>query len=445
MSVAVRLYHQAKSCLGRRLGDDASRLVLSLFFKAVFGIQRVFHFDSVEDTGLAILMGGKKVLGRKVLGRLVRAAPVRGVLRLVKRTEPQWHRGDGVDVSIDEHAVPRFTRKFSIRKGFHTIRNKKMKVEKLFYTFCVHARKLASLVVTRGNGRLASVSQKLLPPLRRRLRGQTLRVILDAGAAQNHDELLKVACHPNQVTIVRVPRRRAYRTAWEKLPSTAWERLEEPGPYKAAPPKVIHIAQTTTHLKGKKAEVDVRTVVVREEKARAKERWHALWVFGDMTTPAYMLVQEFRTRQQHEQTHRKLLHDLFVDTALSGYDKRSPNLKRPGFKQNALTLYAWVTALAANAIEELEFTLPRRFLHAHPRTLRRWLFHVPADLYLSPTTLIVMLRPHHLGPLWAKLVAQTNRHPLRIPWLGDRRLLLALANVASPAIEEPAIAPSLAA
>ena len=251
--------------------------------------------------------------------------------------------------------------------------------------------------------------------------------------------------HPQQVTLVRVPRRPAYRKAWEKLPSGTWTYLEEPGPHKAAPPKVVHLAETTTHLKGKKGEVDVRTVVVREAKARGKERWHALWVFGDTTTPPYALVQEFRTRQHHEQTYRKLLHDAFVDTAPSGYSKHSRNLERPGFQQNALTLYAWVTALAANVLEELTTKLPPRFLHAHPRTIRRWLLHVPADLYLSPTSLIVLLQPKYLLPLWDKLIAEANRCPVHIPWLDNRRLLLSRATVASPAIRELAIAPSIAA
>jgi len=182
MATAVRLHRRAERFLGRLGAGKATRLVLSLFFKAVLGIPRVFHFETLHDLGFAILTDGKQVLSRTVLGGLVRAAPVKGVLRFVRATQPTLHTSDGTTISIDEHVIARFTRKFAIRKGFHTIRNKHMKVEKLFYPFSVGGRKLLSLIVTRGNAGLAALSQKLLVPLRRRARGRTLRVILDAGA-----------------------------------------------------------------------------------------------------------------------------------------------------------------------------------------------------------------------------------------------------------------------
>ena len=430
MPVAVRLHRIAERYLGRLGPGKATRLVLSLFFKAVLGIQRVFHFETINDLGFAILTGGKTVLSRTMLGGLVRAAPVKGVLGFVRATQPVLQRADGATVSIDEHVIARFTRKFAIRKGFHTIRNKHMKVEKLFYPFSVGGRKLLSLIVTRGNGGLAAISQSLLAPLRRRARGRKLRVILDAGAALNHQQLLALAQHPRQVTLVRTPRKPAYRERWAKLPASAWQRLQEPGPFKKAPPKIIHVAETRMHLGSKKdrkaSHAEVRTIVVREQARRGKERWHAIWVFNDDRSPAFDLVREFRTRQLHEQTYRILLHDAFVDTAPSGYNKKSPNVKRPGFKQNAITLYAWTAALAANALDAFSRTLPSRFLHAHPRTLRRWLFNVDADLFLGNDTLIVMLQPRQLQRLWLSIVRSANRHPVRIPWFDNRRLILAL-------------------
>lgn len=430
MPVAVRLHRVAERYLGRLGPGKATRLVLSLFFKAVLGIQRVFHFETIHDLGFAILTGGKTVLSRTMLGGLVRAAPVKGVLGFVRKTQPALQHADGATVSIDEHVIARFTRKFAIRKGFHTIRNKHMKVEKLFYPFSVGGRKLLSLIVTRGNGGLAAISQTLLGPLRRRARGRKLRVILDAGAALNHQQLLALAQHPRQVTLVRAPRKPAYRQRWAKLPASAWQRLQEPGPFKKAPPKIIHVAETRMPIGAKNKpgahHAEVRTIVVREQARRGKERWHAIWVFNDETSAAFDLVREFRTRQHHEQTYRILLHDAFVDTAPSGYNKKSPNVKRPGFQQNAITLYAWTAALAANALDAFSKTLPRRFLHAHPRTLRRWIFNIDAEIFLSKDTLIVMLHPRRLRRLWLSFVRSANRHPVHIPWLDNRRLILAL-------------------
>jgi hypothetical protein len=226
MPVALRLHRAAQTCLGSLGTGKGSRLVLSLFFKAVLGVARVFHFETLDDLGFAILTGGKKVLSRSTLGGLVRAAPIQGVLKFLHRTRPPLRANDGQTISIDEHAIARFTRKFSIRKGFHTIRNKHMKIEKLFFPFSIGGRKLLSLIVTRGNAGLATLSQRLLVPLRRQARGRVLRVILDAGAAHNHQRLLELADHPRQVTLVRAPRKKAYR----KRPGLA---LRSQGPSKA--------------------------------------------------------------------------------------------------------------------------------------------------------------------------------------------------------------------
>ncbi len=138
------------------------------------------------------------------------------------------------------------------------------------------------------------------------------------------------------------------------------------------------------------------------------------------------LVREFRTRQHHEQTYRIMLHDIHVDTAPSGYNKRSSQPERPGFQQNSLTLYAWIAALATNALQAFSLLLPNQFHRAHPRTLRRWFLFTPAELFLGHDTLIVLLKPKRLLPLWNFLIQRANQRNTRIPWLDNRRLILSL-------------------
>ena len=447
MRQAVRLDRLARRFLGCLGADRASRLCLSLFFKAVLGIQRIFHFSTLQDPGLAILTGGRKVLSREQLGSWLRQVPTRAVQALLRDSEPTVPRHPEHTISIDEHCVPRFTRKFRIKKGYHTIRNKFMPVEKLFFSFHLGMRSLLSLIVTRGNGKLCLLAHKLRDRLRPRVRGATVYLLLDAGAAQNTDSLLRLVEVPDQITIVRTPRRPAYRRQWEKLPASAWQRLEEPGPYSAAPPKVIHVAQTVTQLRDTRQRpgrsYPVRTIIVREAARRGKERWHALWVFGDDTTPPYKLVERYRQRQHHEQRYRILLHDAFVDTAPSGYNKRSRNPTKPGFLQNALPLYAWLCGLATDALERLGRRLGNRFLHAHPRTLRRYWLCIPAELYLLGTDrLLVVLRVKRLRSLWETLIRRANSDPVRIPWLQNRKLLLALdkkiARPKSAGVNDPA-------
>jgi hypothetical protein len=416
------------------LADAASRLVLSLFFKAVLGIQRIFHFSTLHDAGLAILTGGRRVLSRTRLGSLVRKVPAAAVDKLVHHSESHLPRHVPHIISIDEHTVPRFTRKFQIKKGYHTIRNKHMPVEKLTFGFHVGLRSLLSLVVTPGDAKLVDLAKTLLQRLRARLRGAPVCVLLDAGAAQDTHALLSLVDAPKQVTLVRTPRRPRYVADWKRIPEQAWQRLEEPGPFVAAPPKIIHITETTTKLPDTRGTAkcirSVRTIVIREQSRRGpeKDRWHALWIFGDDATPAYELVQRYRQRQHHEQRHRILLHDAFVDTAPSGYDKRSPDPKTPRFKPGALALYTWLCGVATDALQRLSARLPMRFQNAHPRTLRRFLFGQPGELYLlGPDRLLVVIHATRLRPLWESLIARLNRDPVRIPWLQNRKLFLNLA------------------
>jgi len=429
MPVAVRLYHAAGRSLSA-LRKDAPRLVLSLLFKAALGIQRVFHFETLDDPGFAILTGGQKVLTRQKLGGLLRGAPLCEVHGLMQRTAPAIKQADTQRFSIDEHTIARFTRKFAIPKGYHTIRNKHMKVEDITFAYHEGGRRLISLVATVGGESLTGIAGQLLPSLRRRARGAELRLALDAGAAKRYDELLELVAHERQVALVRIPRKQSYIKAWTQLPEADWQLHKEPGAYQGAPPKVIHVADTRMTVKGEtRKQEGVRTVVVREEtKKEGKERWHGLWIFGEKPgkeTPALEVVKEFRARQHHEQTYRVLVHDAYVDTAPSGYDKEGEP-DSPDFKPSALTLYAWVAALATNELLKLTRWLPQRFYRAHPRTLRRWFLNIHADIFLGQGTLIVLLEPKRLRNVWRSLVARINRRAIRVPWMGNRQLVLSL-------------------
>jgi hypothetical protein len=288
---------------------------------------------------------------------------------------------------------------------------------------------LLDLMVTPGNGKLARIASLMLGGLRARSRSP-MRVVLDAGAAQSHADLLRVADqNPNQVLLVRAPRRQAYLARWAALPTSAFSAHDEPGRYKGAAPKRIHIVETTTRIRALKnaPHREVRTIVIREEKRRGKDRWHAIFVFRDNATSPLELLHEFRARQHHEQSYRVLLHDAFVDTVPSGYNKKSKNPDRPGFRKNAITLYAWLAGLAVNAMTALTAELPKRFSLAPPRTLRRWWFNFPADVYSTESHLLVVLNPRWFRSWWERKVLELNRQNVRIPWMRDRLVRYSLS------------------
>lgn len=426
MRQGVQLARAAQQTLPSA-GAQAGRLVLSLFFKAVLGIERIFHFESIKDVGLALLTGGKRVLRRDTLGALLRAAVPTEVAAFRRRTEPQLPQRPVQEISLDPHGLARFTAKFVIPKGFHTLRNKYMRLEKLTYSFCLKTRTLLSLVAGPGDQSLLVTIQTLLERLMPRLRGAGLRLYLDAEAAKDHKALVNlVEQYPSTSFVVRTPRRRSYVAAWEALPPEEFRSLEEPGPYKGAPPKRIHVAETRTQLQGPCGPSFVRTLVVREANHKGKERWHALWVFHDSQSLPETVIKRYRQRQHNEQRYRVMAHDCALDTAPSGYSKKSPNPKHPDFCDNALSLFGWVVGLATNLLEGWSLRLPRRFIHAFPRTLRRWFFAVPASLYEGTDTLLVVLRPVGLRRLWMALVERANHNPVRIPWFHNKRLLFSL-------------------
>ena len=82
--------------------------------------------------------------------------------RFCHRTSP-WELLRDLEalLSFDEHAIPRWTKKFSIRKGYVTTRNKHMRCEKLYYGYEPHLRRFITIKATPGNVELRDVSRLL--------------------------------------------------------------------------------------------------------------------------------------------------------------------------------------------------------------------------------------------------------------------------------------------
>lgn len=419
---------KARATLAKRLKseDKAQRLVLSLFFRAVLGVQRIFHFETITDLGFAILTGGRKVVSRSRLGGWVRAVSTPAVKAFTRATERLGAlRARVVTLSLDEHAVARWTRKFRIQKGFHAIRNRHMRLEKLVFLHWPAQRRFLLSLATRGKTSLAALATTFLRALRARVHPRQVRLILDAGASSRHADLRALDRHRATVFLIRAPRRPSYVRAWKKLPREAFVPAEDPGRYVGAKIKEIAVAETTTSIPG--MAVPIRTVVVRENAASGKHRWHTLFILHDETTPALDLLHEYRTRQHHEQGHRIGVHDLMLDTVPSGYPKSS-RADRPGFRQGPIRLCAWITALAWDALCELSAALPKRFHWAHPRTLRRWVLERDAELVLTRSHLLVVLASTR-GLLWLRpLVRKLNDTAPELPWLDRRRLIMGFSG-----------------
>ncbi|HWU90984.1 MAG TPA: hypothetical protein VN253_27150 [Kofleriaceae bacterium] len=432
---------KAGATLAKRLKseDHARRLVLSLFFRAVLGIQRIFHFETITDKGFAILTGGEKVLSRVHLGSWARAVSTPAVKAFTRATERLGAlRANVVTLSVDEHAVARWTRKFRIQKGFHAIRNRHMRVEKLVFLHWPAQRRFLLSLATRGKTSLAALAIGLLRTLRARVRPRQVRVILDAAASARHADLCALDRFRATVFLIRAPRRPSAVRAWKRLPREAFIAAEDPGRFVGAKAKEIAIAETTTTVPG--IATPVRTLVVRENAASGKHRWHTLYILHDPTTPPLDLLQEYRTRQHHEQGHRIGVHDLALDAVPSGYPKHG-RPDRPGFRHGPIQLASWIAALSWDALRELSLSLPKRLHLAHPRTLRRWVLERNAELFLTRSHLLIVLDSTR-GLRWLlPLVRKLNDIAPELPWLGSRRVAMGFVAPRRPPDARPLMLP----
>ena len=120
------------------------------------------------------------------------------------------------------------------------------------------------------------------------------------------------------------------------------------------------------------------------------------------------------------------MHDLFVDAVPCGYDKASPDRKRPRFHRGPLQMSGWLVALIYNAMADLAEVLGEAHVGDHVRTLRRKFFNRPGQLYETPEALIVHLDPFVGQDDLLPVIDELNAGNHRLPWLDNRRLVMSL-------------------
>jgi hypothetical protein len=417
----------AEACCRDEYGSLRRGLLTSIF-ALVVGLQRIFHLDQMEDLGFALLTGGWKCPSRHLVGGWRSHLTWHEVDRFCRSTSPwDWIAGQDAVVSFDEHSIPRWTHKFRVPKGFVTTRNKYMRCEKLYYGYDVIHDRYLSVRGTPGCVELRDVALRMT---REVLNGGTprhLHALFDAGAGKsdaNVRSLLDLAeeTPPLDVTL-RACRYPSRVKIWKALPAEEFIAYEEDGVCVGAPPKEIRLADTRTTLKGETDDQAVRTIVCREVvPGPKKDRWHPLYTTSQAEPPE--VLQTFRLRQHHEQGYRVGVHDESLNAVPCGYDKDSPNRKRPRFHRGPLQMIGWLAGLVYNAIADLADTLPDRYHGAHVSTARRTFFNKPGQLYLTPNTLIVQFNRFAEQDALLPLIDSLNHQSLQIPWLNNRRLVI---------------------
>jgi hypothetical protein len=422
----------AQRCFADEFGTLRRGLLTSVFAPVV-GLERIYHLDEMDDPGFAVLTGGGRCPSRHTIGGWRRHLAWYEVDAFCRRTSP-WHliTGEPALVSYDEHAIPRWTHKFHIKKGYVTTRNKYMRCEKLFYGYDLLSKRYLTVRATPGNVGLQEVAVPLLRQTLSRGQPDYLHGIFDAGAGKSDAGVralwdLVEQENPRLDVTVRACRYPHRVKVWKGLPAEQFEVQFEQGPYVGAPPKEIRLAETTTVLKGESASQAVRTVICREVvPGPKKDRWHPLYTTALDTIGSDEVLSVFRKRQRHEQSYRVEVHDAFVDAAPGGYDKDSPDVVRPRFQRGGLQMVGWLVALVYNAVADLAEALTGDFAGCHIRTIRRTFFNRPGTMYLTPEALIVCLDPFSGQEALIPVIDEFNAERHRLPWLANRPVVLSL-------------------
>jgi hypothetical protein len=421
----------ARDCFTDDYGS-LDRGFLTSAFGLIVGLKRIFHLDQMQDLGFALLTGDpRRSPSRYDVGAWRRHVLWNEVDRFCHRTSP-WDQLQQQDLlmSFDEHAVPRWTKKFVIPKGYVTTRNKFMRCEKLYMGYEVNLRRFTTIKATRGNVELRDVAEGLTRRVLRYGQPASLHALFDAGAGKSDADVralmdLAEATENLEITLraCRYPGRVAQ---WKSLPPEAFTIYEEPGVCVGAPPKEIRVAETSTVLKDETPEQAVRTIVCRQViSGPKKDRWHPLYTSS--TAEAGDVLDTFRLRQHHEQGYRVQVHDQSLNAVPCGYDKESPDRHHPRFHRGPPQLVGWLACLVYNAcatfLDGLSPVLAGKFVN----TVRRTFFNHQGDLYCTPNALIVYLEEFPEQDFLIDYIDRFNAACHRVPWLENRQLILSLS------------------
>ncbi len=425
----------ARSCFSDEFAC-LTRGLLTSVFAPIVGLERIWHLDQMNDPGFALLSGGLRCPSRHAIGGWRRHLAWYEVDAFCRRTSP-WHliQGDVALVSYDEHTIPRWTRKFRIKKGYVTTRNKYMRCEKLFFSYDVSNNRYLAVRATPGNWGLIDLAVPMTQQTLVCGQPEYLHAIFDAGAGQSDAGIRALwdltEEHENLDVTVRACRYPHRVQCWKQLPSGLFVSHHEPGTYTGAPAKEIRLAETTTVLKDEEVEDAVRTIICREVvPGPRKDRWHPLFTTSKAEPLDVLTI--FRGRQNHEQAYRVGVYDEYLDAAPSGYDKESPDPKRPRFQRGGLQMIGWLIALVYNAVADLSEELGPDYEGRHIRTLRRLFFNRPGALYQTPEALIVSLDWFRGQEALTDLIDDFNAQGHRLPWFGNRQVVLSLSPQTRP-------------
>ena len=212
---------------------------------------------------------------------------------------------------------------------------------------------------TPGDTGLADLAVPLTRQTLSRGQPAYLHALFDAGAGKSDAGVralwdLVDECHPRLDVTLRACRYPHRSALWKALPRELFAAYTEPGPYVGAPKRrsAWRRRRRCSRARAPSRRCE-RSSAGRWRRGPKKDRWHPLFTTADSAVGCDEVLSLFRRRQHHEQAYRVGVYDEFLDAVPCGYDKDSPDPKRPRWQRGPLQMIGWLVALVYNAVADL--------------------------------------------------------------------------------------------
>lgn len=399
---------------------------LTIFFSSLFGIPRMFHLADINDSGFALLTSRRTVMSRSYIYSWLKSCP-KSLL------EAFYHKSRtvGVDlpqdqelkVSIDEHVIVRWTKKFDMAGTLWPTRGKSGKADKIFYVYALAKRLLLSCLPLPANKKLSYCMVQLIKDLRKTYGIHRVRAILDAGGCKGFP-IAKLLRMSGVTFIVKGYRWAKLVESWENLPRSIFKKRVDPADaYKRKlyqPKRFLYVANTATKIKGCKKLL--RTILIYYPKEKIlKDRYIAIFT-NDETSDCIDIIREYRSRQSHEMVYRDMKYHLSLDQIPpSTSPGQNPENRR--FYPKPLLFFGWIKALVFNTVQNFQRTFRGPIAKMRVGTLVRKYFARSGSIYKTQQNLILQFDYFKGQDSLISYCEKINAMRLAVPWLDDRKIL----------------------
>jgi len=342
---------------------------------------------------------------------------------------------------LDDHVVPSFTELEPKPLGKTRVptRGRSYPAVRLYYYYDLIKQKFIALQVKLSNERLSKVLPDLIAHLKdlRKKAGclaNKLRLLFDRGGYKG--SLFNSLMEDEDVIFITPAIRYASNVAqWEAIPDEEFidyipKEMEQLPQEKR---QILKLADTTTIVTD--CEEPIRSIVLRNLTLGAKEKWWVLFT-NDTDSSAETILEEYPSRQPHENAYRTLKHGHHGDALPKAYrlervenqqgEKRQTVETR--IEKKDLWFVAWLKGLAINLVQDFGSALGTQESKMTSPTLVRKFIKRPACLKLMENQLHVVLDPFDGDAALSDWIQYINHQKFRIPWLGNLVLQISIAD-----------------